>query len=462
MVNKLQRMRTRTVKLESAGPRDPRVTSKGGLALAQATAQRLRFWSDARRMLPARRDPTQGFETTTVVASLVHGLLSGGRGFSATEPMRDDLPLLAMLGLDRAPSAETVEEVVKYLAEREAQPQANALLRRVSRRAMGRGSRRELASCGGFVPVWVDGSLLEVEGKRFDSLKWRDGRRGQICVGAFVGPWLVGVDFAGEGEGEETVGRSLLADAVRDVVAPSRLWTLALILLDSLFGDGPTFDQLDAMPRRPAYIVGVKSLERAHRIMAEMPEVAWRDTGGDPGRGWSESSVGQAWLECEGWTHKRAMVCRRFKRSGEMIWSYSAVVTNLDASHPRVSRLMAERGARFEQIIWQLYSHKQAMENQWKDLLEDLGLHHPPSARASVNAMFYALAGLAYNLSVAVRRLTLSGPSRRMRLWRLRREVFDMAALVAHHARQVLVRLLDARRRLVDQLLVAMSRVARL
>ena len=131
MVNGLQTMRTRVVKVELAGQGDPRVTAKGGLVVVQGVARRLGLWTEARRILPGRKDATQGFETTAIVASLVHGLLSGGRGFSATEPMRGDEPLLKMLGLKRAPSAETVEEVVKYLA-----------LERDGARAIGGAMRR--------------------------------------------------------------------------------------------------------------------------------------------------------------------------------------------------------------------------------------------------------------------------------------------------------------------------------
>jgi hypothetical protein len=116
----------------------------------------------------------------------------------------------------------------------------------------------------------------------------------------------------------------------------------------------------------------------------------------------------------------------------------------------------------FAEVIWRLYTRKQAMENAWKDLLIDLGLHHPPSGSVAANAVFLAIAGLAYNLSVGVRRLLLTGPARTMRLWRLRREVFELPARVMRHARQVTVRLLDARAHLREQLQAAMLALARL
>jgi len=97
MVNELQKIRDQVVKAEMAPKKERTVTVNGGLALVQAVARRQRVISDARRLLPARRDPSQGFATETVAMAVVHGLLSGGRGFSATEHLRDDRPALKVL-----------------------------------------------------------------------------------------------------------------------------------------------------------------------------------------------------------------------------------------------------------------------------------------------------------------------------------------------------------------------------
>jgi hypothetical protein len=246
MVNKVHTMRGRVVKVEGAKGNDPVVTAEGGLVVAHAVAQHLRLWSDARHELPERKDPTQGYETVAVVGSLVHGLLSGGCGFSATEPMRGDRPLLKALGLEQAPSAETVEEVVKYLAlESGGQEALGRLIHRFVRRSIKLSKHRDIRSCEGFVPLWVDGSLLEICGKKFDSVKVIEEKRGQLCVGGFLGPWLTAIDFALEGEKEETLGRILLESALREVVGSSRLKKDVLVLLDSLFGDGPTFDLVE-------------------------------------------------------------------------------------------------------------------------------------------------------------------------------------------------------------------------
>jgi len=71
--------------------------------------------------------------------------------------------------------------------------------------------------------------------------------------------------------------------------------------------------------------------------------------------------------------------------------------------------------------------------------------------------MIWNYAGVVTNLSANDERV-----ARLMRLWRLRSEVLAVAGYAAHHARTVVLRLVDARDHLVDQLLAAMGRLARL
>jgi hypothetical protein len=462
MVNRLQKMKRVVVKVEEGDARLPRVTSNGGLALVQALAQRIGLWSRVERDFPRRKDPTQGFTMSAAVCALVHGLLSGGCGFSATEPMRGDEPLLAMLGLERAPSAETIEEVVKSVADKpDGVQKTNHVVSDCSTQLINRTPLKDMVRCEGFVPFWNDGSLLEVGGKKFDAIKVKEGQRGQMCVGAFCGPYATAMDFAEKGEGELTVGRRLIDEAVARVLRPLGLMDKILVLLDSLYGNGPTLTQLEKYREGIPYIVGVMALKEAGRVMAELPEVCWRDTGAQPARGWEESAVAIAWLQCEDWPVKRSMVCRRWRNTGEMIWNYAAVTTNLTSDDPRIVKAMAD-GRNFAQVIWSLYSYKQAMENQWKDLLRDMSLHHPPCAKARVNAVFYSIAALAYNLAVGVRRLGLAGACSTMTLWRLRRDFFQLAAYASRHAGVVVMRLLDAREWLTKTLLESMERLAQL
>jgi len=465
MVNELQTLQPQVVKCERPQPADRRAMSKAGLALAQTLARRVRLVKDLERRLPGRKDPRQGFTVPAVLMALAHGLLSGGRGYQATEPMRGDKQLLKVLGLKRAPAAETVEEVLKHLAACERRHPSGAMAGLTganAARLIGRTPMREMTLRDGrhdFVPVFGDGSLVEVSGKDFDAIKVIDKERGQLAAGVFVGPYAAGLSVAGEGEGELSAVRGLLAQAVEDVLRPCRLLKRALFVLDALYGNGPTLDELERW-RGASYVVGAGALSEAQRLMAELAESQWRATGAQRKRGWEDSAVATVWLQCADWPVKRTMVCRRWRRAGEMIWNYAAVITNLEPSDPRIAARMKAGGVGYEETIWRLYNCKQGLENQWKELLSDLGLHRLPCARSAVNSVFFGAAALAYNLAVGVRLIGLEGSDRHMRLWRLRRDVFDVAGHAMRHGRQVFVRLLHACDERIDRLLAAMQRLA--
>lgn len=459
MVNASQTKTTRVVKF-SDEPTQAKATGQGGIALFERLANRISLWKNCQKFVPARKDPTQGFSSTAVVCSLVYGLLCGGEGFEATEPLREDEPLLRIIGLKSAPSAETVEHVTKYLGACHGHKGLSQAISSQAGKLLSLEKRQELLNSDGFAEVWGDGSLLEVDGRNFEAVKTIDGKRGLMLGGAFIGPYLAAIDFAREGVGEQTLVRGFLSGPCRDLLHKLGLGRSTLVLLDSLYGDGPTLDELENSFAESRYIVGANKLVEVDTKLKELGENDWIKLPADPGRGWEENAVAALWIQCEEWSTKRLCVARRFRRKGQMIYEYSGVLTNLKRDDERVRRKMKREKIRFEEAVWRMYDRKQAREHNWKELLSDLGLHHPPSARVEANAVFYACAGLAYNLAVGVRRLGFEGKNRSMRLWRLRRDVIELPARVALHAREAVVWLLDARERLAEQARQAMSRLA--
>ena len=101
------------------------------------------------------------------------------------------------------------------------------------------------------------------------------------------------------------------------------------------------------------------------------------------------------------------------------------------------------------------------MEDYYKDLLDDMNLHHPPCQEYERNAGFYAVAALAHVLGRATdliggkktgrgetkrldgKKRNRSRP-RRMRLWRLRRTLFCLPGRIAYHGRKIILTILGA------------------
>jgi Transposase DDE domain group 1 len=447
MVTTLQPKTPHTFKIEFA---DEPVTSFGGLVLAEKTAAGLGLWRTLAGLLPARRGE---YDWPSAVKALIMGLLSGAQGTYATQALRQDAALLDLLSLAGAPEEVTAWRMLKPLGEFPEQGSLGRVQAIAARRTLAKMARRELV-LEGFVPIFPDGTLLEGSGRREATKFIPEKGCGLMWSTVFVGPVLAAQRLAGVGEGEQSCVRAMLAEVDQAVLKPLKLHAQGLVLADSLHGDDPTLSQLEAA--RLHYVVGARKLALSEPTLLGQPETVWEDTGARPRLGWSASGVCCCWLQCEDWKHKRLLVGRRWMKDGEMLWNYCGVLTDL---REKDVRPMLARGLSFARAIWRLYDAKAGMETLFKDGLSDLGLHHPPCREHVRNQGFYAVAALAWLVGVAVdvlggadaqrgntRRKNGGARARatpqRMRLWRLRRELWTLPGRVTRHARELTVKLL--------------------
>lgn len=447
MVTTLHSKTPHTIKIEFA---DEAVTSYGGLVLAEKMAARLGLWNTLAGILPQRQGQ---YSWLTAVKSMAMGLLSGAQGTYATQALRNDEALLALLSLEGAPEEVTAWRMLGPLGElapKESLARVQAIL---ARRTLDKMPRQALL-LEGFVPVFGDGSLLEGSDKREGSKYIREKGNGLLWSAVFVGPVLCAQRLAADGQGEQSCVREMIQEVDQAVLRPLKLHARALVLADSLHGDEPTLAQLEAAHLH--YLIGANKLAKTQQTLENLPEESWEDTGARKGLDWAASGACVCWLQCDDWPQKRLLVGRRFRREGELLWNYAGVLTDL---RERDVRPMLERGLSFARAMWRLYDAKAGMETQLKDGLSDLGLHHPPCQAHVRNAGFYAVGALAWLLGVAVDVLGGAGEQRgratrkdggerarptpkRMRLWRLRRELFTLPGRVARHARELKVCLL--------------------
>jgi len=458
-VNKVMiEKRDRVVKAHWA--QNEAITAWGGLALVERLAHRTRLWSDARREMPRRTRTGAGYDSTTVLAAMIHGLLSGSRGTYAAEPLREDEALKRLVGLEAGvPEEATVWRTLGQWAEAGGAAALGGLQRRQCRRLIDKTTLGAMR-VEGFTPIFIDATWLEVGREtKFEGAKCFDGSAKLMLSTMWVGPYLVGQRFAREGEGELTASLDLVGPAWRDVVRPVKLDASVLFLADSLYGNDTALKRFESC-KGARYVVGARGLAEIERVAAEQPEVLWQDTGADERRGWAESALCVHTFQAAPWDRARTAVTRRWRREGEFLFHYASVLTNLEPTDARVVKMTREHKIGFAQAVYRLYDHKQAMENQFKEALSDLGLHHPPCAELARNEVFYAVAALALNLAVGVRRIALGGAERSMRLWRLRREFLAIPARVARHARYMQACLYSTSNRLRSIFSAALARLA--
>jgi hypothetical protein len=430
---------------------DEPVTAFGGLILAERLANRHGFWKSLSTLMPAAKRSHYG--ATEAVKAMVAGLLSGGQGTVAAEALRHDAALLKMLGLRGAPEEATMWRRCATWGKEKTYEALEQAQRQWVKRALASMKRTDLLHRG-FLPLFGDGSLLEGSRRREGTKTIPEKGAGLMWTTIFAGPMLAAQRLAEPDRGESTDLRAMLPAVLKDIVEPLKLKDKTLLMMDSLHGDGPTLTEVEALGIK--YVVGANKLKQTEKTLRDQPGITWHSTGARPEMKWSESAVCSCWIRCEGWDANRLLVGRRWKREGEFVMEFSGVMTNLREAD--VAHLIADPKA-FARVVWELYDAKGAMEVYYKEMLEDLGLHHPPCQKLADNRGFYAVASLAGVLGRAVDFLGGKSEARgsvlrkdggelkrprpsSMRLWRLRRELFALPARIAIHARRATVTIL--------------------
>ncbi len=476
---------------------DAKVTSFGGIAPIMRLMSRMGVTSSLRRLMPKRLG---SYSFSGVISASIVGLLSGAFGTATTLSLREDPALLDLAGLKGgAPTEATFWRVLGNLGGEAKAPRpvslfsehydlafgealvaatttvvltaemplspalakplnpatkttvspslnlvvrvpvALAALEAVTLKAAARmiaASPKMALFDRGFVPVFIDGSLLEGSQRREGSKAIPKKGEGLLYTAAFVGPYPVLGELASEGTGETSALRRLLPRVMSEVVGKTGLRDKALVLADSLHGNGPTLDVVEK--QRVAYIIGANALEASKSVLKKQPESQWRETPDyDKARGVDDSAVCTASIQCEGWEKPRTLVGRRWKRKGEIFWNFAAVMTNLTSEDPRVQAIMKEKGVNFAEAIWLLYNRKGACENHFKNLLTDLGMHHPPCQAWGRNAAYFAIGLLSGLLAVGVDVLGNPPGKNRQRLSTLRRWLFAAPARITRSGRTI-------------------------
>lgn len=430
------------------------VSSFGGLSLTEYLANRLGLWKSLQDQVPNRQGK---YERIDILRGAVNGLLSGSRGTASLSEIAEDEALLKLLGIKELPGEKIFWEELERLGKDKVLKALNDGLSKWACKLLKRCNEEEWLNPHGFIPVFGDGSLLEGSGKREGTKSIPGKGTGLMWSNWFVGPVMATQHLSAEAEGEQKGLMDKLDLLLEKVIEPLGWRSKSLFLMDSLHGDGPTLNRLEA--EKLYYVIGANKLQAAQEVLDKMPQWQWQDVPQSERRGDSDAEqTCVAWVQCAGWLEKRLLVGKRFKRKGELIWNTVSVITNLPAARLQES---SQNDPGFARKVWQLYSSKMGMEHYFKDVLIDLSGHRVPCNKLAHNRGYYALLGLAYNLSRGVDLIggkTLReekreqakthkrAPAKWMRIWTLRRKLFSLPARIVVHARKASLQILGGGR----------------
>ncbi len=358
---------------------DAMLTGRGGWSVLARLAKEpglLRMLGGCVRVKSRARGASDG----EVLWSLVASLCAGNGSLSDLDALRADAVGRRLLGLRRAPSGRRAGEWLSRLGKAE----ARALLgvaRKLASRVAPEVVSHEVSEKG-YVPVFVDGTGIEVDGALFEGAgKLCDGRRGHWLHGVFVGGlWAGGrlrrggVDVAGgwRGQLEHDVAPLLPEGAPVWLRADNAHYRGKLVEFCRERGWDYSISLTDGRRRQPV-----------PDALEGLPESAWEDIGMGERATFSPHRP-------QGWDEQWRVVARRLVEGKRKVLIPARAVSLASRSDLPLKELVRR------------HRGKQGQENAFKGPLVELGLHHPPCRGRRANQAFHTCGQLAQLLLVAM------------------------------------------------------------
>ena len=353
------------------------LTGSAGLALVASLAS----WLDlpcqlARRVrLKLRR---RGCADEQMLLSLIYSFCAGGGHLSDVDSLQHDRAAQRITGLQRVPDSRRLGE---YLARMSAGPLAGlqACVRHVSQCVVGHWLRRYQQQLG-YVPVFVDGSGIEVEGRCFEQAgRGYNGERQYWLHSVFVG--VVWVSARLQPGGSDVAGgwQEQLEQDLRPLLRRGEsVWLRA----DNAYYRG----ELVSYCRKQGwdYSISLSNTRNQQPLLRRLAACEFRDEDWTPLDTERQEEALVMYYQPSGWPHEEAyVVLRRTHADGQrlLLPHYSFILVSRD-DLPLVELVRRHRA-------------KQGQENAFKGPLQELNLHHPPCKSYAANQAYYLCGQLA-------------------------------------------------------------------
>jgi len=391
---------------------DARLTGHGGwvflgrLFKQLGLAQRL---GEAIRLKRRRR----GASDAEMLLSLVASQVAGGGALSDVDALRVDTVGQTLLGLREVPDSRRLGEYLcRFTAE--AVDALETVVQSVARQVVPTVIEHEVASRG-YLPLFVDGSAIEVEGRLFEqAAKGYNGEPQYWLHGVFLGgAWAAGRLHPGgvsvtEGWQTQLAGIApWIGEAVPVWVhVDNAYYSRAFVDFCHTRGWDYSVSVTHDGFRRPV----LESIE-------DLPESAWTDIGlGE------EATL--TWYRPRGWRSHPYVVIRR---------THDGPQARLQPAYTVI--LVSRDDLPLAELV-QRHRQKQGQENAFKGPLIDMDLHHPPCRSFLANQAYYLCGQLAQLLLRMIQYRWLPAKARRHGIRPIIRHLIRTAARLVRSARR--------------------------
>jgi hypothetical protein len=416
---------------------DERLTSYAGSLFLSRVAHRLRLPESIRKAIRLK-ERNRGASDVEMLMSLIYSLCAGDGCLRDVDRLGSDETRQGLLGLEEVPGSRRLGD---YLArfDGEGVERLRFAAHEAARKVVPEVVRHEMRTRD-YVPLFLDGTGIEVEGEHFEKAGVGYNGAPQYWMhNTFIGSLWVSQQLLPGGVGVTEGWRGLLKEAADLLSDTPSVWTRA----DNAYYDKEVVNF--CRERGWDYSISVTH-DTFKRPLIRKAQRLWRDC-------W-------AWIN-DDHTEEAALITHRpggwaKKESYVVIRSYWEGVQRLLV--PRLSFILVSRTDLPIRELILRHRGKMGQENAQKGPLIDLDLHHPPCSRFEANRAFYTAGQIAQILLVATQFRLLPESARGHGLRTIIRDLIRLAGRLVRHARRWTLRLAKTALRL-DWLIHAADRL---
>jgi hypothetical protein len=393
---------------------DEQITANGGSIFLARMAERLglpMLLSTAIRL----KQRARGASDAGTLLSLIYSLAQGDGALCDVDRLASDAARVRLLNLGCVPDSRRAGEYLTRF-DAAAVDRLRTVARTVAGRLLGEVATHAQARLG-YVPVFIDGSAIEVSGAYEGAAVGYDDQLRYWLHSVFVDRLWISQRLRPGNVHPADGWREQLTETAALLAGQSAVWLRA----DNAYYNGELVDFCRA--HNWDYSLSVTSDTYKQPLKRQLDELRADDWA------WlNEAQTEQAaWLAHRpaGWSDKQVYVVVRTLYDGAQ-----------RLLRPRHSFILTNRTDLPPAEIVRRHRGKQGQENAQKGPLIDLDLHHPPCRRYLANQAFYTLGQLAQLLLVALQYRVLPHAARGHGLRTIIRDLLRTPARLTRHARR--------------------------
>ena len=398
---------------------DDRLTGTGGAAFLAHAAERLGLLPRLAEAVSVKRR-ARGASDAETQWSLVASLAAGNGSLSDVDALRGDGVQRELPGLREAPSSRRPGEFLRRLTKRDV-ASLDEVLRHLSA-SLAPAVVEHGTAAKGHVPVFVDGTGIEVDGRLFEhAAKLYTGERGYRLHGIFVG----GLRVSGRLRPGGDVACGWKGRMKRDLAPLLPPGTPVWVHCDSAYYRGEFVEHVSSQePGLPGGRDGYANKRRpVLDVVGDLPEHGWTDIGMGESATWVRHRPAK-WKDEQSY----AVVRGTAERQGEPVPRHAVILANRDDLP--LAEVVRRHRARQGPALTGRFG------NAFKGPLVDMDLHHPPCRGYRANQAFHAYGRMARMLLRAVQYRLLPKAARRHGIRPLVRHLVRTVARLVTSGRQ--------------------------